>query len=292
MDGSGRLQRERRQLGANNDGDCFYNRQSVVKIMHFPRRAATCRWPCPNLNVGNGLTNSWPRWSPALTSYHGHAVLWATFSSNRDYGLHLKNSGLDNYYPPEGPSYDQPQPRASRTSSSTRTPSRRSGWRGSSSIPIASLDATDRSYPAFWLPFQDVTAHNHSAQWVAQVQTGSGPGRRLRRPRWRRGAVRAESLRARARPACVAPTPSAATAPAPIRAPSSNERAADRGRRCVRRRPRGAGGRSRRRRSARSPTPASTTPRPMIPAETPTRGCAPAASTFPRSENAPPTAGA
>src|SRR4029077_7203343 len=33
------------------------------------------------------------------------------------------------------------------------------------------LDAMDRSYPAFWLPFQDVTAHNHSAQWVATVAT-------------------------------------------------------------------------------------------------------------------------
>jgi hypothetical protein len=32
----------------------------------------------------------------------------------------------------------------------------------------------DRSFPAFWLPFQDVTSHNHSAQWVQQIQGGSG----------------------------------------------------------------------------------------------------------------------
>ena len=31
----------------------------------------------------------------------------------------------------------------------------------------------DPSFPAFWLPFQDVTAHNHIAQWVTQVV---GPG--------------------------------------------------------------------------------------------------------------------
>jgi hypothetical protein len=37
--------------------------------------------------------------------------------------------------------------------------------------PDPSLDAHDRSFPAFWLPFQDVTAQNHSAQWVATVQT-------------------------------------------------------------------------------------------------------------------------
>jgi hypothetical protein len=33
-----------------------------------------------------------------------------------------------------------------------------------------SLDKSDRSFPAFWLPFQDVTSHNHSPQWVQQIQ--------------------------------------------------------------------------------------------------------------------------
>ena len=42
--------------------------------------------------------------------------------------------------------------------------------------PDRTLDAKDRSYPAFWLPFQDVTAHNHSAQWVSTVQSGGPPG--------------------------------------------------------------------------------------------------------------------
>ncbi len=35
--------------------------------------------------------------------------------------------------------------------------------------PDPSLDAKDRSFPAFWLPFQDVNSHNHSAQWVEKV---------------------------------------------------------------------------------------------------------------------------
>ena len=42
--------------------------------------------------------------------------------------------------------------------------------------PDASLDATDRSFPAFWLPFQDVTAHNHSAQWVEQIVSTTPDG--------------------------------------------------------------------------------------------------------------------
>jgi len=33
------------------------------------------------------------------------------------------------------------------------------------------LDSVDRSFPAFWLPFQDVNAHNHTAQWVEKVQS-------------------------------------------------------------------------------------------------------------------------
>jgi hypothetical protein len=42
------------------------------------------------------------------------------------------------------------------------------------------MDAKDRSFPAFWLPFQDVNSHNHSAQWVETVPPppsvdGGGP---------------------------------------------------------------------------------------------------------------------
>jgi hypothetical protein len=160
---------------ANNNGDGFYNRQSVVKIMHFPPQSGDAPLTLTNLNVGTGLTNSWPRWSPALTSYHGHAVLWVTFSSNRDYGLHLKNSGFDNYYPPEGPSYDQPQP-ASKQNILFDAYAQPQIWMAAVVVdPDRSLDSTDRSYPAFWLPFQDVTAHNHSAQWVTKVQTAPGP---------------------------------------------------------------------------------------------------------------------
>ena len=33
----------------------------------------------------------------------------------------------------------------------------------------AALDSGDRSFPAFWLPFQDVNSHNHSAQWVERI---------------------------------------------------------------------------------------------------------------------------
>ncbi len=170
---------------ANNDGDCFYSRQGTVKMMHFPPQSGDQPLELAKLNEGAGLSNSWPRWSPALTTYHGKAVLWVTFSSNRDYGLHLKNTpagyptgapGFDNYYPPESPSYDQPQP-ASKMGITFDNYASPQIWMAAVIVdPDRSLDAQDRSYPAFWLPFQDVTAHNHSAQWVATVVAPPGGG--------------------------------------------------------------------------------------------------------------------
>lgn len=170
---------------ANDQGDCFYSRKSRVKIMHFPPQQGDGPLDLPKLNVADGLSNSWPRWSPAVTSYKGHSILWVTFSSNRDYGLHLKNTAngypqdstnFDNYYPPESPTYDQPQPSTKQgiTFDSFAAPQI---WMAAIVVdPDRSLDSGDRSYPAFWLPFQDVTAHNHSAQWVSKVQSGPPPG--------------------------------------------------------------------------------------------------------------------
>ena len=161
---------------ANNNGDCFYSRQAVVKMLHFPRQTSDVPLELPNLNIGTGLTNSWPRWSPVLQAYKNHHILWVTFSSNRNYGVRLTNTGFDNYYPPESPSYDQPQPMSKQgvTFDNYAAPQ----IRMAAIIVDAdrTLDATDRSFPAFWLPFQDVTAHNHSAQWVATVSDTSPDG--------------------------------------------------------------------------------------------------------------------
>src|SRR5580700_607226 len=82
---------------------------------------------------------------------------------------------FDNYYPPESPAYDQPQP-ATKQGITFDNYAAPQIWMAAVVVdPNRALDGKDRSYPAFWLPFQDVTAHNHSAQWVATVQ-GGGPG--------------------------------------------------------------------------------------------------------------------
>jgi hypothetical protein len=116
-----------------------------------------------------GLTNSWPRFSPFVQLYKGKHILWVTFSSTRDYGVRVQNedppSGATvNCYPPvspEDPSGDHTKPFAANCTQPQI-------WMAA--ITLEDLAAgTDPSYPAFWLPFQDDTAHNHIAQWVETV---------------------------------------------------------------------------------------------------------------------------
>ena len=119
-------------------------------------------------NSGVTLTNSWPRFSPAVQMYKGHRLLWVTFSSTRDYGLRVANEGAQyfNCYPPvspEDPSGDHKKPVATNCTQPQI-------WMAA--IDLDALQAgNDPSYPAFWLPFQDYTAHNHIAQWVDSIQS-------------------------------------------------------------------------------------------------------------------------
>ena len=167
--------------------DAFYNRNARVKLLHYPTKSSAKALDLPALNVADGLSNSWPRWSPFVQQYKGHKLLWTTFSSNRDYGLHLANKGFDNCYPPESPTYDQPQP-LSKQGVGYEDCAQPQIWMAAIVVDEddGSVGSDDRSFPAFWLPFQDVTSHNHSAQWVEKIVTnqpqpdggtpGGGPG--------------------------------------------------------------------------------------------------------------------
>ena len=159
----------------NNTNDAFYNRKARVKMMHWPTQSGDTPLDLAALNVADGLSNSWPRWSPFVGTFHGHNILWVTFSSNRDYGLHLVNTGFDNCYPPESPAYDQPQP-LSKTGVTYQNCAEPQIWMAGVIVDTdRGLDTKDRSFPAFWLPFQDVNSHNHSAQWVEKVENPNQP---------------------------------------------------------------------------------------------------------------------
>jgi len=123
-----------------------------------------------NANLGPSLTNSWPRFSPFVQHYNGHRLVWVTFSSTRDYGLRVQNQGAPyfNCYPPVSPE----DPSGDHTKPFDPDCTQPQIWMAA--IDLDALAAgSDPSFPAFWLPFQDVTAHNHIAQWVDSIMTQS-----------------------------------------------------------------------------------------------------------------------
>lgn len=90
------------------------------------------------------LKSSFPKWSPFVfkrTGETGSRLMWVTFSSTRAYGL--------------------------------RQPPEVEPGRSGTLIWMAAVDPDDLdgdpSWPAFALPFQDLTTSNHTAQWTTEV---------------------------------------------------------------------------------------------------------------------------
>lgn len=123
-----------------------------------------------NINGAGPLENSWPRFAPTVQHYKGDTIAWVTFASTRDYGDVVRNSTMVNgmpqriCYPPESPE------NISTNKNVTTDPicMQPQLWMAAINLSKASSGA-DPSFPAFWLPFQDPTAHNHIAQWVLQL---------------------------------------------------------------------------------------------------------------------------
>lgn len=84
-----------------------------------------------------GLPCSWPKWAPVVDTYDGRTVMWFTVATQRGYGLYGTNhtqlwmAGFD---------------------------------------PARAAAGQDPSFPAFWLPFQDINTGNRIAQWVASIE--------------------------------------------------------------------------------------------------------------------------
>jgi hypothetical protein len=112
------------------------------------------------------LSNSYPRWAPFVQTYHGNKLLWFTFSSTRDYGVRVLNhkTGMFQCYPADaaetpggahrqafGPSCQEPQL-----------------WMAPITFTEAQSSSADPSGVAFWIPYQDIKTHNHTAQWTVQ----------------------------------------------------------------------------------------------------------------------------
>jgi len=82
--------------------------------------------------------DSWPKWATTVQTYNGKPLMWLTFSSRRAFGLQLAAG------------------------------TRAQIWM-TAFDPEAAAAGQDASYPAFWLPFQELESGNHIAQWVTEV---------------------------------------------------------------------------------------------------------------------------
>jgi hypothetical protein len=91
------------------------------------------------LAVASTGGDSWPKWAPIVQKYKGGSLLWLTFSSRRAYGLRLGSGN--------------------KTAQIWMT----------AFDPVRAAKGEDASFPAFWLPFQDIKSGNHIAQWVLHV---------------------------------------------------------------------------------------------------------------------------
>jgi hypothetical protein len=117
------------------------------------------------------LSNSWPRWSPFVQHYKGGSLLWVAFSSTRDYGVLVRNhlSGMYQCYPPD--SFEMPG--AGHGTPFPDQCQQPKLWMAA--ITLSETTGVDPSFPAFYLPFQDITKHNHTPQWTQQVVTMPTP---------------------------------------------------------------------------------------------------------------------
>jgi hypothetical protein len=115
------------------------------------------------------LSNSWPKWSPFLQSYGADKLLWIAFSSTRDYGIRVRNhqTGMYQCYPADsfedpGSQHGQPfDPKCQQPQL----------WMAAVDVSQAEVNAADPSKVGFWLPFQDITTHNHTPQWTQKLAT-------------------------------------------------------------------------------------------------------------------------
>ncbi len=101
------------------------------------------------LDTTSELTNSWPKWAPfefQRTADPASRLVWMTFASSRRYGLRTPPAGSGN----------------AEASTGTLV------WMVAIDPDLAAA-GVDPSYPAFALPFQDVTTSNHIAQWTEDV---------------------------------------------------------------------------------------------------------------------------
>ena len=144
--------------GQNSDGSCNADTDATATLWAVGTSMGATPITLAKCNAGGvadgsttALTNSFPRWSPFVfkrsASETTSRLMWLTFSSTRNYGLHP-------IPPSAAPGGESP---------------------AGTLIWMAAVDpdkignGEERWYTAFALPFQDITTSNHIAQWTTKV---------------------------------------------------------------------------------------------------------------------------
>lgn len=116
-------------------GDSYSDNDATLQVIGMDGEN---NMPMDNVNLTGELRTSWAKWCPFVYEYKGKPVMWFTFSSMRRYGDILTDG-------------ENPQL-----------------WMSAFS-PEQAQQGEDPSWPAFYLPFQDITTNNHIGQWTEVV---------------------------------------------------------------------------------------------------------------------------
>jgi hypothetical protein len=102
-----------------------------------------------------------------VQSYHGQEILWFTFSSTRDYGVRVLNHKTNMYqcYPADALA----TPGGAHKQAFAPECQEPQLWMAPLTFTEAQGGTVDPSSVAFWIPYQDMTTHNHTAQWTEQI---------------------------------------------------------------------------------------------------------------------------
>ncbi len=143
--------------GQNTSKDCNADTDPTAKLMFVAAQNGATPIAGTNANTGgirdNGntsLANSFPKWCPFIfqrTGEQGSRLMWLTFSSTRRYGLRQ---------PPPSPNPGDETPVGTLIWMTAIDPGQAAGGH-------------DPTFPAFVLPFQDLTTSNHIAQWTEEA---------------------------------------------------------------------------------------------------------------------------
>jgi len=150
--------------------DSFSNPAARLWLMQAPSAANPTPMPV-DLQKANGAidpwSNSYPRWAPFVQNYHGNKILWFTFSSTRDYGLRVLNhkTGMVQCYPADAAE----TPGGAHKSTFATACQVPQLWMAPIMFAGGQAVTADPSGVAFWVPYQDITSHNHTAQWTQQA---------------------------------------------------------------------------------------------------------------------------